>query len=217
MINLYTWTTPNGEKPMIMLEECSLDYELHMLDIGSGRQKDADFLAINPNGRIPALLDDEAGTRIRVFESGAILVYLAEKTGKFLPREAGPRAEALGWTFFQTAGTGPMIGQIHYFKNADERSDFAIARFEKESRRLLGVLDERLKEVEYLAGDYSIADIINYSWAVSGLKDLDARDEFSALSAWVDKVGDRPPVKRALEKLSNAKQAFKTSEETENG
>ena len=208
MIELYTWTTPNGEKPIIMLEEIGMPYDLKLLDISTGDQKKPDFLAKNPNGRIPAIVDTEGD--IRVFESGAILVYLAEKSGKLLSTDPNLRAETFGWTFFQTGGTGPMIGQIHYFKNADDKSDFAIRRFEKESRRLLGVLDGRLSAVDYLAGDYSIADVINYSWAVSGLRDLDARSDFPALAAWVDRVGHRPAVKTALAKLKSAKDAYTT-------
>ena len=208
MIELTTWTTPNGEKPIIMLEECGLDYDLRLLDISTGKQKESDFLAINPNGRIPAILDREGDEETRVFESGAILVHLAEKTGRFLAPTGPARAEALGWTFFQAGGTGPMIGQIHYFKNASERSDFAIHRFEREAERLLGVLDARLKDAEYLAGDYSIADVMNWSWAVSGLKDLDARDRFPALADWVDRVGDRAALRRALAKLKAAKEAL---------
>ncbi|WP_062204467.1 glutathione binding-like protein [Aureimonas sp. AU12] len=208
MIELTTWTTPNGEKPVIMLEECGLDYDLRLLDISTGKQKESDFLAINPNGRIPAILDREGDEETRVFESGAILVHLAEKSGRFLARSGAARAETFAWMFFQAGGTGPMIGQIHYFKNASERSDFAIQRFEKESARLLGVLDTRLKDTDYLAGDYSIADMMNYSWAVSGLKDLDARARFPALSDWVDRVGEREAVVRALAKLKAAKAAL---------
>ena len=211
MIELITWTTPNGEKPVIMLEELGRPYDLKLLDISTGDQKKPDFLAKNPNGRIPAIIDTEGD--IRVFESGAILVYLAEKSGKLLSTDPKIRAETFGWTFFQTGATGPMIGQIHYFKNADEKSDFAIRRFEKESHRLLGVLDKRLSEVDYLAGDYSIADVVNYSWAVSGLRDLNARGDFPALASWVDRVGDRPAVKTALAKLKAAKDAYKSQEE----
>ncbi|ALN74049.1 glutathione S-transferase N-terminal domain-containing protein [Aureimonas sp. AU20] len=205
MIELYTWTTPNGEKPAIMLEECGLDYDLRLVDISTGQQKESGFLAINPNGRIPAIVDRDGGEGHRVFESGAILVHLAEKTGRFLAPSGPARSEAFAWTFFQVGGTGPMIGQIHYFKNAEERSDFAIRRFERESERLLGVLDARLREVEFLAGDYSIADMMNWTWARSGLRDLSASDRFPALSAWVDRIGERPAVVRALDRLQEAK------------
>ena len=212
MIELFTWTTPNGEKPVIMLEETGMPYELTLLDISTGDQKKPDFLAKNPNGRIPAIVDTEGD--IRVFESGAILVYLAEKSGKLLSADPKIRAETLGWTFFQVGGTGPMIGQIHYFRNADEKNEFTIRRFEKESHRLLGVMDTRLGEVDFLAGEYSIADVVNYSWAVSGLKDLDASGEFAALAAWVDRVGARPQVKAALAKLKAAREAYDAGHDT---
>ncbi|WP_182087121.1 glutathione S-transferase N-terminal domain-containing protein [Aureimonas sp. ME7] len=204
MIELYTWTTPNGEKPVILLEELGLPYDLRLLDISTGKQKESDFLAINPNGRIPALVDEE----VRVFESGAILIHLAEKTGKLLAAGGAARAEALGWVFFQAGGTGPMIGQVHYFRNASERSEFAIRRFEKEAERLLGVLDAHLASREYLAGDYSIADVMNFSWAKAGLRALDAAERYPALAAWVERVGQRPAVVRALEKLKAAKEAL---------
>lgn len=203
MIDLHTWTTPNGEKPIIMLEECGLDYDLHLVDISSGQQKNSDFLAINPNGKIPAIVDDG----VRVFESGAILVYLAEKTGRFLPPSGQDRAEALSWTFFQVGGTGPMIGQWHHFQSAaPEKIPYAIERYAQESIRLLSILYERLKDREHLAGDYSIADIINYSWAVAGLKGLEVRDRFPALSGWADQIGEREAVVRGLSRLKSAKE-----------
>lgn len=206
MIELITWTTPNGEKPAIMLEECELRYELRMLDISTGQQKESEFLAINPNGRIPAIVDRDGERATRVFESGAILIYLAEKSGRLLARSGAERAEALAWMFFQAGGTGPMIGQVHYFRNASERSDFAIGRFEKESRRLLGVLDGVLKGRRYLAGEYGVADVINWSWARSGLAGLEAAPEFPALADWVQRVGERPAVRNALAKLKTAKE-----------
>ncbi|WP_185983334.1 glutathione S-transferase N-terminal domain-containing protein [Aureimonas mangrovi] len=206
MIDLYTWTTPNGEKPVIMLEECGVDYDLHLVDISTGEQKKSDFLAINPNGRIPALVDDG----VRVFESGAILVHLAAKTGRFLPADAAARAEVLSWTFFQIGGTGPMIGQWHHFNSAaPEKIPYAIERYATESRRLLGVLDERLSANEFLAGDYSIADMINVSWARSGLNGLKARDTFPSLARWVDAIDAREPVRRALDRLKTAREALK--------
>ncbi|GGD09420.1 glutathione S-transferase family protein [Aureimonas glaciei] len=205
MIDLYTWTTPNGEKPIIMLEEVGLPYTLHLVDIGAGAQKQPDFLAINPNGRIPAILD--AGQR--VFESGAILVHLAEKTGKLLPASGADRAETFAWTFFQTGGTGPMIGQWHHFKSAaPEKIPYAIDRYRDESRRLLGVLDKHLTGRDFLAGTYSIADVINFSWAKAGLDELGAAGDFPALAAWVARIGARPQVIAALEKLAAAKKAL---------
>ncbi|MEX6508022.1 glutathione S-transferase family protein [Jiella sp. M17.18] len=210
MIDLYTWQTPNGEKPILMLEECGLDYDLHMVDISTGAQKAPDFLAINPNGKIPAIVDRDNGQR--VFESGAILIYLAEKAGRFLPASGPERAETFGWVFFQVGNTGPMLGQWHHFNAfADEKIPYAIERYRKESLRVLGVLNDRLKERDYLAGDYSIADIINFGWArsgVSGLKDEGAGD-LGALKAWIERVGSRPAVKTALEKLDAAKRAAK--------
>jgi GSH-dependent disulfide-bond oxidoreductase len=209
MIELYTWTTPNGEKPVIMLEECGLEYGLHMTDISSGAQKKPDFLAMNPNGRIPALIDrTENGGETRVFESGSILVYLAEKTGQFLPAAQPHRAETFSWTFFQVGGTGPMIGQLHHFRNAaPEKIPYAIERYENETRRLLGVLESRLADFEWLAGPYGIADMINWSWARSGLDGVNGRSDFPALAAWVDRIAAREPVKRALGRMKAAKEA----------
>ncbi|WP_102957560.1 glutathione binding-like protein [Mangrovicella endophytica] len=211
MIDLYTWTTPNGEKPVTMLEECGLDYRLHLVDISSGAQKAPDFLAINPNGKIPAIVDNDGGQSIRVFESGAILIYLAEKTGQFLPTSGQARAETLAWTFFQVGGVGPMLGQWNHFaKFAKEKIPYAIDRYRDESLRILRVLDERLKSNDYLAGDtYTIADIINFGWvriAVSGkgLKD-DGANELESLLAWVERVGSRPAVQHSLHKLETAK------------
>ncbi|GGD94459.1 thiol:disulfide oxidoreductase [Aureimonas endophytica] len=201
MIELYTWTTPNGEKPVIMLEELGLDYEMALIDISTGVQKQAAFLELNPNGRIPAISDDGQ----RIFESGAILVHLAEKTGRFLAKSGSDRAEALSWTFFQVGGTGPMVGQLHHFRNAPEKIPYALKRYEDESRRLLGVLESRLQRNEWLAGDYSIADIMNWSWARSGLEAVEGWETFPMLAGWVKRIGARPAVIRALDKLQAAK------------
>ncbi|KQT54352.1 glutathione S-transferase [Aureimonas sp. Leaf454] len=207
MIDLYTWTTPNGEKPVLFLEEAGIDYELKLVDISTGAQKEAGFLAVNPNGRIPAIVDrtDEGG-ETRVFESGSILLYLAEKSGKLLPQAQPHRAEALSWMFFQAGGTGPMIGQWHHFNTAaPEKLPYAIDRYAKESRRLLGVLDGRLADFEWLAGDYGIADIMNFSWARSGIEELNARSDFPALAEWVDRIARRDSVVRGLGRLKAAK------------
>lgn len=202
MIELFTWTTPNGEKPILMLEECGLEYDLHLVDISSGEQKKSDFLAINPNGKIPALVDDG----IRVFESGAILIHLADKTGRFLPANGQARADALSWTFFQVGGTGPMIGQWNHFANAaPEKLPYAIERYREESIRLLSVLDGQLKKRDFLAGDYSIADMMNHSWAKAGIERLEVADRFPALAAWVERVAGREAVARALALLASAK------------
>lgn len=211
MIDLYTWTTPNGEKPVVMLEECGLDYEMHLIDISKGGQKKPEFLAINPNGKIPAIVDREGGRHQRVFESGAILIYLAEKAGRFLPTSGPERAETLSWTFFQVGNTGPMIGQWHHFAmSAEEKIPYAIERYRAESLRTLGVLDTHLKDHEYLAGDYSIADIINFGWVRSGLSGLKNEGAFElyALKAWVERVGSREAIKRGLHKLNQAKEAL---------
>ncbi|KQT88132.1 glutathione S-transferase N-terminal domain-containing protein [Aurantimonas sp. Leaf443] len=209
MIDLYTWTTPNGEKPVLMLEELGLDYALHLVDISTGAQKKPDFLALNPNGRIPALVDRRSGADLRVFESGAILVHLAEQSGRFLPTAPAERAETFAWTFFQVGGTGPMIGQYHHFATyAKETIPYAIERYAAEGRRLLGVLDGRLSTRDHLAGAYSIADIINYSWAKAGVDELAEEGQFPALRAWLERVGSRPAIVAGLSKLSAAKAAL---------
>lgn len=206
MIDLYTWTTPNGEKPVIMLEEVGQPYDLHLVDISSGAQKKDDFLAINPNGRIPAIVDRD--TNQRVFESGAILLHLAETSGRLLAPSGPDRTEALSWTFFQAGGTGPMIGQWHHFNAAaPEKLPYAIKRYADESLRLLAVLDGRLKDRDFLAGDYSVADVMNYSWAKAGAARIEGAGELKALAAWVERVGSREAVGRALAKLQAAKDA----------
>ncbi|MCA3268616.1 MAG: glutathione S-transferase N-terminal domain-containing protein, partial [Azospirillum sp.] len=167
-IALYTWGTPNGRKVSVMLEECGLAYDVHPIDIAKGDQFKPDFLAVNPNGKIPAIVDPEGpdGKPISVFESGAILVYLAEKTGKFLGKDARARTETLQWLMFQMGGVGPMFGQAHHFmKFAPVKVDYGIERYGKETKRLYGVLDARLAKVPYLAGDaYSVADMATYPW-----------------------------------------------------
>jgi GST-like protein len=167
MIDLYTWATPNGRKVSILLEELALPYGVIKIDISSGEQFAPDFLAINPNGKIPAIVDHDGpgGKRLAVFESGAILIYLAEKTRKLLSSDPVRRIETLEWLMFQMGGFGPILGQAHHFRRfAPERIPYAIERFEKEAARLYGVLDRRLVSGEYLAGEYSIADIACYPW-----------------------------------------------------
>ncbi|MCQ8784214.1 glutathione S-transferase N-terminal domain-containing protein [Mangrovibrevibacter kandeliae] len=208
MIELYTWTTPNGQKPMIMLEETGLTYHLNLVNIGAGEQQRPDFLAISPNGKIPAIVDRDAD--LPVFESGAILLYLAEKSGKFLPASGAARVETLEWMFFQAAHTGPMIGQYHHFATAaPEKIPYAIERYRKESLRVLGVLDQRLKSVDYIAGEYSVADMMHFGWARSGLSNFkgEGAENLTALAAWVERVEARPAVSRALDKLNAAKEA----------
>ena len=199
MITLYTANTPNGIKASIALEELELPYELHAIDLGSGEQKQDWFLAINPNGRIPAIVDHHEGD-FAVFESGAILVYLAEKTGRLMPQDAKGRSLVMQWLMFQMGGLGPMMGQANVFtRYFPEHIPSAIDRYKRESRRLLEVLDRRLADSEYLAGDYSIADIANWSWAKSydwpGI-DISGLDH---LKRWMELVAARPAVARGRE------------------
>jgi len=206
MIDLYTWTTPNGTKVSIMLEECGLDYKVFPVDIGSGAQRRAEFLAINPNGKIPAIVDhDGEDGKTRVFESAAILIYLAEKTGKFLPASGAARAETLSWLAWQAANIGPIFGQVfHFLRHAPRRDDYAIERYTGESLRLLTTLDNQLAKTAYLAGeDYSIADIATFSWLKVGLsllqKDAAATvPELPHTRRWLEAVGAREAVGRGV-------------------
>ena len=209
MIDLYTWNTPNGQKPAIMLEEIGLPYQIHPIDISKRAQHTAEFLAINPNGKIPAIIDrDIAGGR-RVFESGAILVYLAEKAGKLLPSGGNDRAEALAWTFWQVGGIGPSLGQWgHFSRSAPEKIPYAIDRYLDESIRLLTVLDRHLVDKTFIASDYSIADIMNYTWISGGLSFIRAAHadrvaNLTALDRWISTVGNRPAVIKGLEVLKS--------------
>jgi GST-like protein len=200
MIDLYTFGTPNGKKANIMLEEVGLPYELHVVDIRKGDQHKPEFLAINPNGRIPAIVDRDAeGGPLAVFESGAICIYLAEKTGKLLPPRGRARYEAIEWVMFQMAGVGPMFGQYGHFATfAPEKIPYAIERYSKESLRLLGVLDGRLRDHDYLAGEYSIADVCTYPW-VAGMQDrLPGAGGFAHVNAWLSRVGARPAVQKGM-------------------
>jgi GST-like protein len=196
MIELYTAPTPNGWKASIALEELGLPYELHAVRLDQLEQKSEAYLRINPNGRIPAIVDRDAGD-FAVFESGAILLYLAEKTGKLLPGDAKGRSLAIQWLMFQMGGVGPMQGQANvFFRYAPEKIPFAIERYQKETRRLYEVLDRRLGEAPYLAGDYGIADIATWPWVTlhgwAGVE-LDGLDH---LQRWVKQVGERPAVQR---------------------
>ena len=194
MIDLYSAATPNGYKASIALEELELPYELHWLKLSDGDQKQPWFLKINPNGRIPAIVDRDAGD-FAVFESGAILIYLAEETGRLMPADAKGRSRVIQWLMFQMGGLGPMMGQANvFYRYFPEKIQPAIDRYQHESRRLLEVLDGRLADNEYLAGDYSIADIANWCWARtyewSGV-DVTGLDN---LKRWIDLVGARPAV-----------------------
>lgn len=196
MIDLYTSATPNGWKASITLEELELPYELHTIDLSSGEQKKPWFTAINPNGRIPAIVDRGNGD-FAVFESGAIMIYLAEKTGRLLPTDEKGRSRVMQWLMFQMGGLGPMMGQANVFNRYfPEKIPAAIDRYLRESRRLFEVLDGHLADNEWLAGDYSIADIANWSWAHiydwPGV-DIEGLDH---LQRWMDAVGARPAVQR---------------------
>ena len=202
MIDLYTWTTPNGRKGSIMLEEVGLDYEVHPINIGEGEQFSPDFLAISPNNKIPAIVDRELD--VSIFESGAILVYLAEKTGQLLPTEVVPRAKVLEWLMFQMSGIGPMLGQVgHFMQSAPEQIPYAIDRFASESARLMKVLDDQLGREAYAAGDYSIADIALYPWVSVGFAPLrqmqaDVLGEGANIERWLGSVGERAEVQRGM-------------------
>lgn len=199
MIDLYTAATPNGWKASIALEELSLDYKVHSIDLGKREQKKDWFLQLNPNGRIPVIVDRDRADFV-VFESGAILLYLAEKTGRLMPSDTDGRSRVIQWLMFQMGGVGPMMGQANvFYRYAPEKIPYAIERYQRESRRLLEVLNTRLEQSRYLAGDYSIADIANWSWAHtyewSGVH-IDGLDH---LGRWLDEVGARPAVKRGRE------------------
>ena len=207
MITLYTWSTPNGRKASIMLEECGLPYAVVPVNIGKDEQFAPDFLKVAPNNKIPAIVDDEAeGGPLSVFESGAILTYLAEKTGRFLAPSGPARYKALEWLHWQMGGLGPMLGQLGFFAvRSDEKAPLAIKRFTEEADRLLRVMDRRLGDGPYLAGaDYSIADIACYGWSVAATTFLEEplRDTLGAVPnvhGWLERVGAREAVKRGME------------------
>lgn len=198
-IDLYTWATPNGWKASATLEELELPYSLKPVDITSGIQKAPEYIAINPNGRIPAIVDHDED-RLAVFESGAIMIYLAEKTGKLLPSDVKGRAEVIQWLMFQMGGLGPMQGQANVFhRYMEEKIPTAIERYQNETRRLYGVLDSRLADNEFLAGEYSIADIANWSWARIHNWAGVGIDEFENLKRWLDQLEARPALIRGAE------------------
>jgi GSH-dependent disulfide-bond oxidoreductase len=196
MIDLYFWPTPNGLKLKLFLEEAALPYRIIPINIGKGEQFEPSFLAISPNNRIPALVDHEppgGGDPISVFESGAMLLYLAEKTGRFLPRDTRGRIEVLQWLFWQVAGLGPMAGQNGHFRvYAPEKLPYAIERYEKETARLYGVLNQRLAGREFIAGSYSIADIACYPWIVPHAAHGQDLERFPNLKRWFERIAARP-------------------------
>jgi GST-like protein len=204
MIDLHYWPTPNGHKITIFLEEAGLAYRIHPVDIGKGDQFAPAFLAISPNNRIPAIVDQapaDGGGAISVFESGAILLYLAEKTGKFVPADPRGRVRALEWLFWQVGGLGPMAGQNHHFRNyAPEKIPYAIDRYVNETNRLYGVLDRRLADHEFLAGEYSIADMACYPWVAPYERQGQNLDDFKNVKRWFEHMRSRPAVVRAYAK-----------------
>ena len=201
MIDLYTWTTPNGRKVSIVLEELGLPYRVHAIDIGKGDQFKPEYIAINPNSKIPAIVDSDGpgGAPLRMMESGAILIYLADKTGKLLPHSGSARYAALEWLMFQMGGVGPMFGQTHHFLRAARESvPYAIERYTQETRRLYGVLNERLKRRDHLADGYSIADIATYPWiARHEWHQVDLAD-FPNVKRWFDALSARPAVQKGM-------------------
>ncbi len=197
MIKLYYWPTPNGQKISVMLEECGLDYDVKPVDIGAGDQFKPGFLRISPNNRMPAIVDTESG--ISVFEGGAILIYLAEKTGKLLPEARKARFEVLQWLFWQAGGLGPMAGQLsHFVSYTKEAVPYALQRYANEYDRLLAVMDVRLRNREFLAGDYSIADIASFPWVVPYRRLGNDLDKFSNVRRWFDTLKARPAVQRGV-------------------
>jgi GSH-dependent disulfide-bond oxidoreductase len=201
MIELYTWSTPNGRKVSIMLEELGLQYNVRPVNIGKDDQFTPEFIAINPNSKIPAIVDPEGpdGEPVSMMESGAILIYLAEKTGKLMPSAQRARYEALQWLMFQMGGVGPMFGQVHHFlRAAKEAVPYAIERYTKETRRLYGVLDARLGQREYLAGEYSIADIATYPWVARYEWHKTRLDDFPNVKRWFQAISARPAVERGM-------------------
>ena len=201
MIDLYTWTTPNGRKVSILLEELGLPYQVHPIDIGKGDQFKPEYVAINPNSKIPAIVDPDGpgGVPIRMMESGAILIYLADKTGKFLPLSGAARYAVLEWLMFQMGGVGPMFGQVHHFlRAAKEPVPYAKERYTRETKRLYGVLNVHLERHEHLAGDYSIADIATYPWVARHEWHKTDLNDFPHVKRWFDAISARPAVQRGM-------------------
>lgn len=204
-IDLYTWPTPNGQKIPIMLEECALDYVIHPVNMLKGEQHADAYVKLNPNHKIPTIVDREGpnGAPYPVFESGAILMYLAEKTGRFMPRDMGGKYTVIQWLMFQMASVGPMFGQCgHFLGYAPKKIPYAIERYQNETLRLYGVMDKRLGEVPYLAGEYSIADMAVWPWIrVRWLHKIEI-EQFPNVHRWYDEIAERPAVKRGVALLS---------------
>jgi GSH-dependent disulfide-bond oxidoreductase len=207
MIEVYSWATPNGHNVHIMLEECALPYRVHAVDIGAGEQFDAAFLAISPNNKIPAIVDPDGpeGKPISLFESGAILLYLAAKVGRFLPPDTRGKYEVLQWLMFQMGSVGPMLGQVHHFRlYAQQKIPYAVERYSNEARRLYGVMNRRLAASRYIGGpEISIADFAIFPWLRSWKNQGIAWDDHPHLKGWFDEIGARPAVKRGVEVLAD--------------
>ena len=206
-IELYSWATPNGHKIHIMLEELGVPYNVHAINIGAGDQFDPEFLKISPNNKMPAIVDPEGpdGKSISVFESGAILIYLANKYGKFFPEEPRARYATLQWLMWQMGGLGPMLGQAHHFRNyAPERIEYAYQRYTNEANRLYRVLDTRLSEAHFMGGDaYSIADIAAWPWTRTPDRQGVNRDDYPNYKRWFEEIAERPAVQRGVEVLTD--------------
>ena len=206
MIDLYTWPTPNGHKMHIMLEELGLDYKVIPIDIGAGDQFDPEFLKISPNNKMPAMVDHDGpgGNPYAMFESGAMLLYLAEKTGRFMPQEITARYRVVQWLMFQMGHIGPMLGQAHHFRAyAPETIPYAVDRYTNEAARLYKVLDIRLGESDYLAGEYTIADMAVFPWLRSYERQGQDLNDFPHVKRWFEAINDRPAVQRGLQVLSD--------------
>jgi len=220
MIDLYSWATPNGHKVHIMLEECGLPYRVHPVDIGAGAQFQPAFLTISPNNKIPAIVDTEGpdGQPISLFESGAILLYLAAKTGQFLPSTDRQKFEVLQWLMFQMGGVGPMLGQAHHFRiYAPEKIEYAVNRYTNEAKRLYGVMDKQLTTHEYIAGDsYTIADMAIFPWLRSWQNQGIDWADYPNLKSWFDRIAARPAVQRGVQVLADQRKPLLDAQAREN-
>jgi GSH-dependent disulfide-bond oxidoreductase len=219
MIDVFSWPTPNGHKVHIMLEECGLPYRAIPVDIGAGDQFKPEFLKISPNNKIPAITDPQGpdGKPISLFESGAILVYLAAKTGKFMPASDRAKYEVLQWLMFQMGSVGPMLGQTHHFRMyAPEKLEYAIERYSNEARRLYGVIDRRLSQSAWLGGtDYSIADIATFPWLRSWERQGIVLADYPRLQAWFNKIAERPAVQRGVKLMAELRRPITGDKERE--
>lgn len=219
MIDVFSWPTPNGHKVHIMLEECGLPYRAIPVDIGAGDQFKPQFLAISPNNKIPAITDPDGpgGRPISLFESGAILVYLAAKTGRFLPAGDREKYEVLQWLMFQIGGVGPMLGQAHHFRiYAPEKIEYAIDRYTNEAKRLYGVVDKRLSQSPWLGGrEYSIADIATFPWLRSWENQGVVLADYPHLKAWFERIAERPAVQRGVKVMAELRKPFRDPKEKE--